>query len=385
MRGRLGGKVALITGAASGIGLATAELFVREGAAVVLFDNQAEALEALAGQLRSAGHRASSVVGDVTRSEDLRRSVERAVSDFGRLDVLFANAGIGYSGELVDTTDDDWDRVMDVNAKGVFLSARESVRQMLAQEPPGGSVIINGSISGLAGIPKQAPYAPSKGAVVEMTRQLAVEYATRGVRVNCVCPGTVDTPVLRKGMAMSGDPEGFLAMLDCRPSDRPDRSRLRRSPRPSRSSPLTRPASSRAPFCRLTAATPPVEPSPPEQDPIMTIWVALILAADARGTFGASRGRKNRRSGSTPLGCIHRVSPLPLRGVHRGREPRDLRRPVQPDDLRRELPGAAQASSPLKRLHRLREAMDPPRSRPPRARDVAWLRPRRRGRCAGRS
>jgi NAD(P)-dependent dehydrogenase (short-subunit alcohol dehydrogenase family) len=84
---------------------------------------------------------------------------------------------------------------------------------MLAQEKPGGSVVINGSISGLVGIPGQAPYAPSKGAVVEMTRQLAVEYATKGVRVNCVCPGTVDTPVLRRGMAMSGDPEAFLAML----------------------------------------------------------------------------------------------------------------------------------------------------------------------------
>jgi NAD(P)-dependent dehydrogenase (short-subunit alcohol dehydrogenase family) len=102
---------------------------------------------------------------------------------------------------------------MAVNAKGVFISARESVKQMLAQRPAGGSVVINGSISGLAGIPKQAPYAPSKGAVVEMTRQLAVEYATRGIRVNCVCPGTIETPVLHQGMAMSGDPGGFLAML----------------------------------------------------------------------------------------------------------------------------------------------------------------------------
>jgi NAD(P)-dependent dehydrogenase (short-subunit alcohol dehydrogenase family) len=154
-----------------------------------------------------------SIIGDVTRATDLRRAVEQAVSSFGRLDILFANAGIGYSGELVDTSDEDWDRVMAVNAKGVFLSARESVRQMLDQSPPGGSIVINGSISGLAGIPKQAPYAPSKGAVVEMTRQLAIEYATRGIRVNCVCPGTVETPVLRQGMLMSGDPEAFLAML----------------------------------------------------------------------------------------------------------------------------------------------------------------------------
>src|SRR4029077_5664389 len=125
----------------------------------------------------------------------------------------FANAGIGYTGELVATSDDDWDQVMGVNAKGVFLCCREAVRQMLAQQPAGGAVVINGSISGLVGIPGQAPYAPSKGAVVEMTRQLAVEYARRGVRVNCVCRGTVDTPLLRHVMAMSGDPQAFLDML----------------------------------------------------------------------------------------------------------------------------------------------------------------------------
>jgi NAD(P)-dependent dehydrogenase (short-subunit alcohol dehydrogenase family) len=208
MGGRLEGKVALITGAASGIGLATAERFLTEGASLVMADNQAEALEAQAARLGAVA-----VVMDVTKSADVRRAVEAAVTRFGRLDVLFANAGIGFTGAIVDSSDDDWDQVMAVNAKGVFFSARESIRQMLAQTRPGGSVVINGSISGLVGIPGQAPYGPSKGAVVEMTRQLAVEYATKGVRVNCVCPGTVDTPVLRRGMAMSSDPEAFLAML----------------------------------------------------------------------------------------------------------------------------------------------------------------------------
>jgi NAD(P)-dependent dehydrogenase (short-subunit alcohol dehydrogenase family) len=208
MSRRLESKVALITGAASGIGLATAERFLTEGASLVMADNQAEALEAQAARLRAVA-----VVMDVTKSEDVRRAVEAAVTRFGRLDILFANAGIGFTGTIVDSSDDDWDQVMAVNARGVFFSARESIRQMLAQDRPGGSVVINGSISGLVGIPGQAPYAPSKGAVVEMTRQLAVEYAAKGIRVNCVCPGTVDTPVLRRGMAMSGDPEAFLAML----------------------------------------------------------------------------------------------------------------------------------------------------------------------------
>jgi NAD(P)-dependent dehydrogenase (short-subunit alcohol dehydrogenase family) len=213
MSERLSGKVALITGAASGIGLATAERFLAEGASVVLADVQAELVETEARRLGGGGRLAVAVVMDVAASADNRRAVEVAVEHFGRLDILFANAGIGYSGAILDATDEDWDQVMAVNARGVFLSARESIRRMLSQDQPGGSVIINGSISGLAGIPGQAPYAPSKGAVVQLTRQLAVEYASKGVRVNCVCPGTVDTPVLRRGMAMSGDPEGFLAML----------------------------------------------------------------------------------------------------------------------------------------------------------------------------
>lgn len=213
MSGRLTGKVALITGAASGIGLATAGLFAREGAALVLNDLQEGPLTDLADRLRADGHRALAAPGDVTRTAHIRRAVDQAASEFGRLDVLFANAAIGHTAELTETTDDDWDRVMAINAKGVFICARESVRQMLGQSPPGGSLVLNGSISGLAGIPGQAAYAPGKGAVVEMTRQLAVEYATKSIRVNCVCPGTVDTPMLRRAMAMAPDPDAFLAML----------------------------------------------------------------------------------------------------------------------------------------------------------------------------
>ena len=213
MKSRLQGKAALITGAASGIGRATAECFAAEGAAIVLADTQVEPAEEVARQLRARGCRAVAVLTDVTRSDQVRRAVETAVREFGRLDVLFANAGIGFTGELLHTTDKDWDKVMAVNAKGVFICCREAIRQMLGQEPARGSVVINGSISGLAGIPGQAPYAPSKGAVVQMTRQLAVEYAGRNVRVNCICPGTIDTPVLRRAMAMSGDPQGFLNML----------------------------------------------------------------------------------------------------------------------------------------------------------------------------
>ena len=210
---RLDGKVALITGAASGIGLATARLFGAEGAALILVDSRREAVEHAAQEIAAQGAAVRPVTADVRDSEAIRGAVALAAKEFGRLDILFANAGIGSTVELKDATDEDWDRVMGVNGKGVFISCREALRQMLAQEPAGGSIVINGSISGLAGIPGQGVYAPTKGAVVEMTRQLAVEYALRGIRVNCVCPGTVDTPVLRKAMAESGDPEGFLQGL----------------------------------------------------------------------------------------------------------------------------------------------------------------------------
>ena len=131
MAGQLEGKVALITGAASGIGLATVERFLRDGASVVLADNQAALLEKETARLKGQGGRVVASLMDVTKSADVRRGVEAAVSAFGKLDVLFANAGIAYTGELVDTTDEDWDRINDVNAKGVFLSAREAVRPVI--------------------------------------------------------------------------------------------------------------------------------------------------------------------------------------------------------------------------------------------------------------
>jgi len=210
---RFDGKTAIVTGGASGIGLAAAERLASEGASVVLCDVNASGAEAAAQAIRTAGGKAEAVRADVASSADVARVVSRTVQLFGRVDVLFANAGIGSTTRLVETTDEEWDRIHAVNERGVFLSCRESVKQMLAQSPRGGAIVINGSISGLAGIPGQAAYAPPKGAVVEMTRQLAVELARDGVRVNCVCPGTVDTNVLRTAMKMSGDADGFLRML----------------------------------------------------------------------------------------------------------------------------------------------------------------------------
>ncbi len=213
MSDRFTRKVAVVTGAASGIGRAAAERLAAEGAQVVLADSQAAASDEAAAAIRARGRLAAAIACDVRRSKEVENLFRRTVGAYGRVDVLFANAGIGSTTRLVETTDEEWDRIHAVNERGVFLSCREAARAMLAQSPPGGAIVINGSISGLAGIPGQAAYAPGKGAVVQMTRQLAVELAGTGVRVNCVCPGTVDTQVLRTAMAMSGDPQGFLDML----------------------------------------------------------------------------------------------------------------------------------------------------------------------------
>jgi NAD(P)-dependent dehydrogenase (short-subunit alcohol dehydrogenase family) len=206
-------KVAIVTGGASGIGRAAAERLASEGCAVAVADVNAEGAARVAEAINESGGKAMGIAADVSDSAAVKSLVTTTAASFGRIDVLFANAGIGSSSHLVETTDEEWQRVHDVNEKGVFFSCREVVRFMLAQEPPGGSIVINSSISGLTGIPGQAAYAPTKGAVVEMTRQLAVELAQLNIRVNCVCPGTVDTTVLRTAMAMQPDPQAFLDLL----------------------------------------------------------------------------------------------------------------------------------------------------------------------------
>ena len=213
MSARFRGKSVLVTGGASGIGKAAATRFAAEGASVAIADVDLHGAGEVVKPIVEAGGQAVAVAADMRISEDVRAMVEKTLASFGRLDVLFANAGIGSTSRLVDTTDEEWDRIHAVNERGVFLCCREAVRAMLRQEPRGGAIVINGSISGLVGIPGQAAYAPPKGAVVEMTRQLAVELARGGVRVNCVCPGTVDTKVLRTAMSMSPDPQAFLDML----------------------------------------------------------------------------------------------------------------------------------------------------------------------------
>jgi NAD(P)-dependent dehydrogenase (short-subunit alcohol dehydrogenase family) len=214
--GIVDGKRAIVTGAASGIGRATALLLAREGAAVVAADlDEAGAAEVVAA-IEAEGGRALAVRCDVTVEADCRRLVEAAVASFGRLDVLVNAAGIIRRTSVVETPEDEWDRVMAVNVKSVYLVGRQAIPAMARG---GGGAIVNvGSGWGLKGGPRAASYCASKGAVVNLTRAMAIDHGPQGIRVNCVCPGDTDTPLLRSEAEQLGeDVAAFLASSAERP------------------------------------------------------------------------------------------------------------------------------------------------------------------------
>jgi len=197
--GRLDGKVALITGAASGMGSVAATLFAAEGAKVVLADVADEAGEAAAAAI---GHGAAYVHADVSSAADAGRMVATAVERFGKLDVLYNNAGIfpADDASVTDTPDQTWDRVMSINLKGVFLGCKYGIPAML--ESGGGSIINVASFVALMGAATaQIAYTASKGGVLSMTREIAVEFARRGIRANALCPGPIETPLLQELMS----------------------------------------------------------------------------------------------------------------------------------------------------------------------------------------
>jgi NAD(P)-dependent dehydrogenase (short-subunit alcohol dehydrogenase family) len=216
---QLPGKVALITGGASGIGRATALLFAREGATLALADLNAQAGEAVASEIAQSGGRAIFEPADVTDVEDCRRLAERTIREFGRIDILFNNAGIIRRATVLELSEEDWDRVMTVNVKSIYLLSREVIPHM--QKQGGGSIINTASGWGLAGGAKAAVYCASKGAVVLLTKAMAIDHGPQKIRVNCICPGDTDTSMLRAEAQQLGEAnDRFLAEAAKRPLGR---------------------------------------------------------------------------------------------------------------------------------------------------------------------
>jgi NAD(P)-dependent dehydrogenase (short-subunit alcohol dehydrogenase family) len=216
---RLGGKRALITGGASGIGKATALLFAREGAAVCVVDLDEEGGQAVARAIQGEGGRALFVRADVTEASHCRAAVEQMVSTWGGLDILFNNAGIIRRASVVELAEEEWDRVMAVNVRSIFLLSKHAI-PVMAQG--GGGVIVNTSSGwGLVGGPRAAAYCASKGAVVLLTKAMAIDHGSQNIRVNCICPGDTDTPLLRDEARQLGQGVGpFLKEAADRPLHR---------------------------------------------------------------------------------------------------------------------------------------------------------------------
>ena len=194
--GRLSGKTAVVTGAAFGIGRATAELFAQEGARLVITDIQEEPLHALRDDLMDAGTEVETVTGDVSAPDDARRMIQAGVVRWGRVDIVVANAGIIPLVTAVEATVDDWEQVMAVDGRGMFLTCKYAIEAMLTTG--GGAIVCLSSISGMAGQKSQATYGPAKFVATGLAKHLAIEWADRGIRVNAVAPGTIRTERVRR-------------------------------------------------------------------------------------------------------------------------------------------------------------------------------------------
>lgn len=221
---RVKNKVALITGAGAGIGKASALLLAREGASVGVADFDTAAADATTEIIRQAGGEAISLTGDVSVENDCARMVEAVVALWGRLDILCNIAGIVLGGVLDQTTEEEWNASMDVNLRSIYLCSKHAIRCM--KRGKGGAIVNMASVAGLMGVKNRAAYSASKGGVIALTKSMAIDYVEDGIRVNSICPGTVDSPSLQKRLESLPDPAAarrdFTARQPMKRFGRPD-------------------------------------------------------------------------------------------------------------------------------------------------------------------
>jgi len=208
---RLAGKICIVTGGGSDLGRATCLLFAEEGGQVAVADKSREAAESVA---REVGEAAIALRTDVSDSENVRAMLKQTVDHFGRLDVLVNNAGYDIPGSVVETDEADWDRLIAVNLNGVFYGCKYAIPIM--REQGGGAIVNTASIVATVGIPDRAAYCASKGAVAALTRAMALDHVAEGIRINCIAPGTMDSPYFDKMLAKSERPEEMRRELERR-------------------------------------------------------------------------------------------------------------------------------------------------------------------------
>jgi NAD(P)-dependent dehydrogenase (short-subunit alcohol dehydrogenase family) len=208
----LSNKVAIVTGGAKGIGLASAECMLRQGAEVMIVDQSPHATSSAVKSLTALSKGIESIVADISRAADAEKAIKATVDCFGGIDVLVNNAGIQTFGDPVTTTEEVWDRTMNINLKGHWLMSKYAIPEMLKRGK--GSIVNVSSVQGLASQKNVVAYSTSKHAMIGLTRSMAVDMASRNVRVNCVCPGTVNTPMIQSIIELDADPAKLKRILD---------------------------------------------------------------------------------------------------------------------------------------------------------------------------